>query len=215
MIQPNIRTLPLIPNLEFTHPASEEQVAETARSLEARGFHAIIVETGEQACTAVLEMIPSGAEVYNSPSRTLEQIGLAAEIEASTRVQPLRTRLRPLDRVKQQSQYRKLISGTEVLVGSVQAITRQGQVILASATGSQLSAAAFGAMQVIWVAGAQKIVPSYEEGMRRIREYCHPLEDERTRQVYGQPSAINKVLVLEAETPGRITIVLVKQILGF
>ena len=55
-----------------------------------------------------------------------------------------------------------------------------------------------------------------EEGLRRIREYRLPLESERTRQAYGQTSAINKLLIIAGEAvPGRITVVLVKQALGF
>ena len=87
--------------------------------------------------------------------------------------------------------------------------------MLASATGSQMGSAVFGADSVIWVAGTQKIVPSLEEGFRRIREHSYPLEDERTRNVYGRGSAINKILIVNGEQPGRITVVLVKQNLGF
>jgi len=54
-----------------------------------------------------------------------------------------------------------------------------------------------------------------EEGFRRIREYSYPLEDVRARQVYGIPSAINKILMVNGEIPGQITIVLVKENLGF
>jgi len=98
----------------------------------------------------------------------------------------------------------------------VHAITNQGQVLLASAVGSQISPAASGAGMVIWVVGTQKLVRTLEDGLRRIQEYSYPLEDARTRQVYGQGSAINKLLIVQGEhLAGRITIVLVKQQLGF
>jgi hypothetical protein len=55
-----------------------------------------------------------------------------------------------------------------------------------------------------------------DEGFRRIQEYSFPMEDARTRQVYGQGSAINKLLIVNGEhAPGRITIILDKQNLGF
>jgi L-lactate utilization protein LutC len=123
--------------------------------------------------------------------------------------------VRALDRATQQPEIRRLCASPDVLVGSVHAITEHGQVLIASAAGNQLAAAAFGASQVIWVAGAQKIVGSLEDGLRRLREYCQPLEDVRTRTVYGQPSALNKILIVNGELPGRITIVLVRQSLGF
>ncbi len=205
----------LAPNQEFNRLASDEQVIKTARSLEANGLHTIVVDTGEQARANVQEMIPAGTHVYNPPSRTLDEIGIAADIETATRFQPLRARLRSLDRATQQREIRQLIGSPDVVIGSVQAITEQGQVLIASASGSQLGAAVFGAGTVIWVAGTQKLVRNLEEGFRRIREYSYPLEDERARAVYGQPSAINKILIVNGEVPGRITVVLVRQDLGF
>jgi len=206
----------LLPNEEFTQLASEEQITKTVQALEANGIRTLVVETGEEARTRVLDMIPSGVEVYNSVSRTLELIGLAADIEHATRFQPVRARLRSLDRATQQREMRQLIARPDVLVGSVHAITEQGQVLLASAAGTQLAAAAVGAGTVIWVVGTQKLVRTLEDGLRRIQQYSYPLEDMRTRQVYGQPSAINKLLIVNGEMlPGRITIVLVKQNLGF
>ena len=55
-----------------------------------------------------------------------------------------------------------------------------------------------------------------EDGFRRIWEYSSPLEDVRMRQVHGRASAINKILIVNGEMiPDRITIVLVKQYVGF
>ncbi|HEY6407574.1 MAG TPA: LUD domain-containing protein [Ktedonobacteraceae bacterium] len=206
----------LAPNQEFTQLASEEQLTKTVLALEANNIRTVVTQTSEEARMRVLDLIPSGVEVYNSPSRTLELIGLAEDIEHATRFQSVRTRQHSLDRVKQRDEIRRLIASPDVLVGSVHAITEQGQVMIASALGSQLAPAAAGAGAVIWVVGTQKLVRTLDEGFRRIREYSYPLEDVRTRQVYGQGSAINKILLVNGEIqPGRITIVLVKQNLGF
>lgn len=204
------------PNREFTRLASDEQITRTIQALEAHGIRTVVVETGEEARSRVLDLIPSGADVYNSPSRTLETIGLAADIEHATRFQSVRAQVHALDHVKQRQEIRRLTASPDVLVSSVHAITEQGQVLIASALGSQLGPAASGAGSVIWVAGTQKLVRTLEDGLRRIQEYSYPLEDERTRQVYGQPSAINKLLIVQGELLlGRITLVLVKQLLGF
>jgi acyl-CoA hydrolase len=201
---------------EFTQLASEEQIAKTVQALEAHGIRAVVFESGEEARRYVLDLIPSGAEVYNSPSRTLELIGLAEDIEHPTRFQSVRARLHSLDRVTQRNEMRKLGASPDVLVGSVHAITEQGEVLIASAVGSQLGPAASGAGAVIWVVGTQKLVHTLEDGFRRIREHSLPLESERTQRVYGQASAINKLLIVNGEAyPGRMTIVLVKQLLGF
>ncbi len=205
----------MIINQEFTRLASNEQLEKTVQALEANGMQASIFETGEEAREFVLSLIPSGAVVYTPPSRTVEEIGLKGEIESATRFQPLRRRLASLDPVKDAAEYRKLVTTPDVTVGSVHAITEKGEVILASATGSQLGSAAAGAGRIIWVVGTQKLVPDLGEGFRRIRQYCLPLEDARTRQVYKTPSAANKILIVNREQPGRITIALVKQNLGF
>ncbi len=202
-------------NSEFTQLAPDEQIAKTVQALEAHSIRAVVFETGEEARSYVLDLIPSGAEVYNSPSRTLELIGLAEDIEHPTRFQSVRARLHSLDRVTQRNEMRKLGASPDVLVGSVHAITEQGEIMIASAVGSQLGPAASGAGMVIWVVGTQKLVHT-EDGFRRIREHSLPLESERTQRVYGQLSAINKLLIVSGEAyPGRITIVLVKQQLGF
>ena len=205
-----------IADSEFTQLASEEQITRTVQALEAHGMRAVVFESGEEARNYVLDLIPSGAEVYNSPSRTLELIGLTEDIEHSTRFQSVRAQLLSLDRVTQRTEMRKLGASPDVLVGSVHAITEQGEILIASAVGSQLGPAASGAGMVIWVVGTQKLVRTLEAGFRRIREYSLPLERERTQRVYGQVSAINKLLIVSGEAyPGRITIVLVKQNLGF
>jgi hypothetical protein len=205
-----------IANSEFTQLASEEQIAKTVQVLEAHGIRAAVFETGEEARKYVLDLIPSGVEVYNSPSRTLELIGLAEDIEHPARFQSVRAQLHSLDRVTQRNEMRKLEASPDVLVGSIHAITEQGEIMIASAVGSQLGPAASGAGIVIWVVGTQKLVCTLEDGFRRIREHSLPLESERTQRVYGQASAINKLLIVNGEAyPGRITVVLVKQQLGF
>ncbi len=205
-----------IADSEFTQLASEEQIIQTVQALEAHGIRAVVFESGEEARSYVLDLIPAGAEVYNSPSRTLDLIGLTEDIAHPTHFQSVRARLLTLDRVTQRNEMRRLGASPDVLVGSVHAITEQGEIMLASAVGSQLGPAASGAGMVVWVVGTQKLVHTLEDGFRRIREYSLPLESERTQRVYGQPSAINKLLIVNGEAyPGRITIVLVKQNLGF
>lgn len=200
----------------FTQLTSEQQIEQTIQALQAHGIRAVVFEAGEEARKYALDLIPDGATVYDSPSRTLEVLGISEQIEHATRFQSVRTQASTLDHVKERNKIRKLIAAPDVLMGSVHAVTEAGEVLIASASGSQLSAAACGAGKVIWIVGTQKLVGTLEEGLRRIRDYCLPLESERARQVYGGPSAINKLLTINAEhEPGRITMVLVKQQLGF
>jgi hypothetical protein len=69
---------------------------------------------------------------------------------------------------------------------------------------------------VIWVAGAQKIVKDVSEGLRRIEEYCYPLEQEHTQKLYNMDTSVNKVLIFNREfRPGRVTLIIVKEKVGF
>lgn len=205
----------LAPNAEFARLASDEQIATAVAALTANGMEALVVESRAEARSRVLDLLPEGAEVFTSMSRTLDMLGLSADINDSSSYRPLRPQLKALDREKQGREWRRLQSSPEYVVGSVHAVTEQGQVLIASASGSQLASYVFGATHVIWVVGAQKIVRDLEEGLRRVREYSYPLEHERI-QALGMPgSFVAKLLLVERERPGRISVILVKEALGF
>ena len=103
-----------------------------------------------------------------------------------------------------------------VVVGSVHAVSEDGHVVVGSFTGSQLGPYAAGAGAVIWVVGAQKVVPDLDAAFRRLRTYSFPREDERLHAAYGIGSALNKILIVDGETtPGRITVLLVREPIGY
>lgn len=205
----------MAPNLAFAKLASEAQIQKMTKALEANGIKVLIAETGEEAKNMVLGLVPQGAEVYSNMSKTLDTLGLSAEFDKSGRYNAVRPRVLALDRKTQADEIRKLRTIPDYIVGSVHAITEAGEVLTASGTGSQISSYAYGAGKVIWVVGTQKIVNDLNEGFRRIKEYSHPLEDARMQEAYGVNSSLNKILVLSRDMPGRITIVLVKEELGF
>ena len=201
---------------EFSRLASRQQIGAVAHALERSGITATVVDSGEEARQAVRSLLPVGAEVYNNTSRTLEAIGVAEDIERSGQYQPLRPRLYRMDRQMQGREMRQLSAAPDWVVGSVHAVTEDGSLLIASASGSQLGPIVSGAGHVILVIGGQKIVPDLNTGLRRIYEYCFPLEDLRARQAYGVPSGVNNLLIInKAIAPGRITAILVNEQLGF
>lgn len=206
----------LAPNMAFAELAAEEQIRRTAQALEANGMRTYVANNGDEARHIVFDLLPEGAEVFTSISKTLETLGISTEIEQSGRFHAIRPKLYELYQQNRTDEMRKLGASPDFVIGSVHAITEEGQVLVASGSGSQLGPYVFGAGQVIWVAGTQKIVRNLDEGMRRIKEYAYPLEDVRARQVYGKPSRINKVLLVNGEgKQDRITVILVKENLGF
>ena len=207
--------LPIL-NPEFGVLVSDGRIAAAAEALGRNGFRALVVDTGEEARLRVRDLLPDGAEVFNNTSRTLESIGVADDIERSGRFQAIRLRLYQMDREMQRREMRVLAAAPEYVVGSVHAVTDDGSILIASASGSQLGPLVSGAAQVILVIGGQKIVADLETGLRRIREYCYPLEDERARRVYGVPSGVNNILIINRVlVPQRVTAILVKEELGF
>jgi hypothetical protein len=200
---------------EFTELASEELIATSAAALEHNGVRSLRAATGPEAREMVRTLLPDGAEVYNNTSQTLQEIGVADDIERSGRYQPLRPRLYRMDREMQRREMRTLAAAPDFVVGSVHALTEGGSLLIASASGSQLGPLVSGGGQVILVIGAQKIVRDVSAGMRRIYEYCFPLEDARARRAYGVPSGVNNILIInKVVAAGRVTAVIVDERLG-
>ena len=201
---------------EFGRLVPKAYLEAAAEALRHNGMTALLVDSAEQARSEAVSLLPVGAEVYNNTSRTLETIGLAEDIERSGRYQPLRLQLYQMDREMQGREMRQLAAAPDFVVGSVHAVTAQGSLIIASASGSQLGPLVSGAGHVIVVVGGQKVVPDLDTGLRRINEYCFPLEDQRARQAYGVPSGVNNILIVNhLVARGRITVILVNQLLGF
>ena len=201
---------------EFTELASGERIAKAAAALEGNGIRPLLATTGADARVLVSSLLVDGAEVYNNTSQTLKAIGVADDIERSGRYHPLRLRLYRMDQEMQGREMRILAASPDYVVGSVHALTEGGSLLIASASGSQLGPLASGAGRVIFVIGAQKLVSDVANGIRRIYEYCYPLEDARARQAYAAPSGVNNILIInKVVSPGRVTAIIVKEPLGF
>jgi hypothetical protein len=201
---------------EFSRLSSVERLDSVAQALNDNGFNAQSVETGAEARQIVASLLPVGAEVFNNTSRTLESIGVADDIERLGPYEPLRLRLFGMDREMQAREMRVLAAAPDYVVGSAHAVTEEGSLLIASASGSQLGPIVSGAAHVILVIGGQKVVADLEAGIRRIYEYSLPLEDRRAREAYGLPSGVNNILIMnKVVAPDRVTAILVHEVLGF
>lgn len=206
----------LIPNREFAILAGAEQIERTVKSLEANGIHTLIARDGAEARRLFFELVPDGAEVFLGASVTLEKLGIKDEIDKSGRFNALRPKMFAMNRETQGREIRKLGGAPDYAAGSVHAVTEDGRVLIASNTGSQLGPYASGAGKVIWVVGAQKIVKDVNEGLRRIEEYCYPLEEVHMQELYKMSTSVSKVLIINREIrPNRVTMIIVKEELGF
>jgi hypothetical protein len=200
---------------EFAVPASEQTLQRVAERMRERNIEVVIVDDGDQARTVVLERLPEGAEVHTGKSKTLQDAGIFAAVHDTNRYDALRNRFTKMDRQTQAREIRKLISGPDFMVGSVNAVTEDGVLVASSASASQLGPYASTAGKVILVVGSQKIVPDLETALRRIRNYVLPWEDAQVRKMMNIGSFVGKTLIIEREwVDGRMWVILVRSPIG-
>lgn len=204
------------PNPQFAKLAEEANIKKTIEALQNNGFNVVVAENAEEAKKHALDLIPEKSEVYQVTSTTLDQIGLSEVINNSDKYASVRNKIRSMDRQTQHHEMKKLGDTPNYVIGSVHAVTEDGKVAIASRSGSQLPSYAHGADHVVWVVSTKKIVKDLDEALKRIYEYSLPLESVRVQKAYGmQHSVVEKILIFNSESPGRINIILVKEDLGF
>jgi hypothetical protein len=205
-----------IPATLFADPAPAQRLERAAAALTAHGFTVEILDDAAAARARIKDLIPAGASVFTGASETLRQSGIDADINASGRYPAVRPRVLAMDRATEADDIRRLLANPDVVVGSVAALIETGSLVVASGSGSQLPSYAGGAGRAIWIVGAQKVVPDLSTALRRVEDHCLPLESARTQAAYGSPSAINRLLILNAEPhPGRGIVLLLREAIGF
>jgi acyl-CoA hydrolase len=199
----------------FTTLPDEHALQASVVALEEHGFSVEVVGDLDAARQAVLARIPEGASVMTNTSVTLAETGIAGAIDNGGRWESARNKMFALDFASQAQEMKAIGGQPDYALGSVHAVTRDGTLVIASASGSQLASYAWGAANVIFVVSAQKLVPTLEAAHERIYQHSLPLEDARAQATYGQHSQVGKILEIHQELPGRIHIVLIRQRVGF
>jgi hypothetical protein len=205
-----------VPAASFTDAAPAETLERVAAALRENNFAVEILDDAAAARTRVKDLVPEGASVFTGASETLRLSGIDEDLNSSGRYESVKARSVTMDRATQLAEIWRMLACPDVIVGSVAAVTETGSLVAASASGSQLAGYSGAAARVIWVVGAQKVVPDLSTALRRIEDHCLSLENERCMEAYGVPSALNRILVLNAEPhPGRGTVLLLREAIGF
>jgi LUD domain len=199
----------------FTAAPDDATIDATVVALEEHGFSVEVADDLDAARQAVLARIPHGATVMTNTSVTLDETGISAAINDGGPYDSARNRMIALDFATQVQQMKEIAGQPDYALGSAHAVTRDGTLLIASASGSQLASYAWGAANVILVIGTQKLVPSLEAARERIFQHTLELEDARAQATYGQHSYVGKMLEIRQELPGRIHLVLVRQPVGY
>jgi L-lactate utilization protein LutC len=196
--------------------ASNGIISKTVSALEKRKVETFVVENGMQALEKALEIVPKRSTVYLNSSVTLDSIGLSKIIDASADYVSVRKRITQIQDEKDRLAARKAgMAAADITIGSAQAVTMEGQIVFGSRSGSQVAANSFMAAHVLLVIGTQKIVPTLDEAILRIRQYCIDKEDERLNRKPALDS-LTKILIIEGDIfPKRMNVILVKEKLGY
>jgi len=198
------------------HLPDEAAIARTVEALRARNIHVIVTNTGEEAHHALIQLLPEGAEICDSTSETLDAIGFSAFVRGNPRYTDLHDGYAAEPDLAKRNELRRRASIADYFIGSVQAISETGEVFVASATGSQLAPYAYAAKRVIWVVGIQKIAPTFDAAMQRVRGHTLARHDQWLADMGRAPTPIGKLGIIEHESQaGRITLILVKELLGW
>lgn len=196
--------------------ADRDVLAQTAEEIKKHGIEVKIVENRAAALALLKEIIPKGADVFNGSSMTLKEIGFLDYLSEQTNWNNLHMQiLMEKDQEKRKEMRRKAVTA-DYFLSSVNAISQNGELVACDASGSRVTALPYAAKHVVLVAGTQKICADLEEAIQRVREYVYPLENKRAKEAYGFNSSLGKWVIIEREPmPGRITLILVKEKLGF
>lgn len=199
---------------QFDALPDEQTVATTVSALESHGFTVEVVDDLTAARKAALARIPHGARVWKNTSITLDETGISAEVDAPGG--PYESvRLQMTAQNYASREMKEIAAAPDYALGSVHAITEDGEVLIGSASGSQFATVAWGAEHVVLVVGLQKVVPNLETARRRVREHSLALENVRAQEAYGQNSHLNKTLEIYGDMPGRMHLVLIRQVIGY
>lgn len=204
---------------KYAELVSSEVLNITKENLVKNGFLVETVDTKAEALEKIKSLIPSGASVMNGSSITLNQIGFVDYLKDGNHGwNNLHANILAETDKEKQAKLRKESVLSDFYLGSAHAVSETGEVLIASATGSQMPHLVFTSQNIILAVSTKKIAKDLTDAMNRIQEHVVPLEDERMKTV-GYPGTVySKLLVLKSEPAmmGRkFTILFINEDLGF
>lgn len=199
--------------------ASNKVIEKTIDALKGRGINVELVRDKKEALNLLFKMIPPDSDIMTAGSTTLEQIGLIDIFrKGEHKWKYHKDKIFSEKDPEKRSELRKNSSLSDYFLGSVHAVTENGEVLVASNTGSQIPSYAFTSKNVIWIVGTQKIVKNISKGLERIRKYTYKLEDKRMKDEGYSGTSIGKILIFENEAKSlnrEVTLIFVNEKLGF
>lgn len=200
----------------YDQQPDDDTIDDVVANIEDRNIEVHTFESGAEARAHLEAQISDGETVMNGHSTTLKEIGFTEVLEAADGFEFLDNQIEAIDDDEERFEARRNAVTADVFFDSVNAIAESGELLGANALGNSVSAWPFAAEQLVLVGSTNKIVPSWDAAVERIREYALPLEDARAEEVYGQGSTVGKLVSLEQErVDDRTQLVLLDERHGF
>ncbi len=205
--------------MDYAKLASKDSVDKTVKALEGKGYQVSIAGNGQEALEKIKSLIPQGASVMNGSSKTLEAIGYSDFLKSGqSGWNNLHAKVDAENDPEKRNVLRKEALMSDFYLGSVHAVTEDGQMIIASNSGSQIPHLAYTSPNIILVIGIQKIVPDLNAALTRLETYVFPQEDARMKEKGAPGSMISKILIFRNENlriGRKINIIFINEKLGF
>ena len=205
--------------MNYNDLASDISVNKVTKALQRIGYIVYRVEEGSEALNKIKKIITRGSSVMNGSSVTLEQIGYIDYLKSGKHGWiDLHARVNAENDKEKRAKLRKESTLSDYYLGSVHALTEDGEFVIASNTSSQLPHVVYNSPNLIFVVSTKKIVPALEIAMRRLEDYVYPLEDKASMAKYNSHTGLNKVLIIKGEVTSstrKINFILVNENLGF
>jgi len=218
----------MIAKSDHKKDSSRLQAAAVIRNLKKRGMDGIFCETSARAVEETCGMIPAGSLVGLGGSETIIEANL---LDALRRMD-----IRLLDRYKEGigkgevDEMRRQGMAADVYICSSNAITADGRLVNMDGTGNRVAAMIFGPKKVIVMAGMNKVAPDLDSAIARVRNIAAPANSLRVNvetpcsktgfcqdpHCHPPQRICCQLVITEASmTPGRVTVVLIGETLGY
>ena len=192
-------------------------------NLTRNGFGVIRVATASEAFVTAKSFVHDGLHVGLGGSTTVAQIGLLDWLQSHETI-TLSNQYEPGITPEENYQRRRQGLLSDLYITGCNAITEAGELVNVDGDGNRVAAQIFGPLKLLLIASVNKIVPDREAAFERIRTLVAPLNIERmnTKALsmgkeprWNAENIANKYAWIDSDKPGRTTIILVDEPLGF
>lgn len=207
----------------------DQKIENLIQCWQKRNIRGAFCKTRQEAVKKTLEIIPLSATIGISGSVTLDELQIVKQLEARGAC-VYNTYKAGISR-EESLEIRKQGAQADYYLASANAISEKGELVFFSAYGNR-TAGISSAKNTIIICGINKLTPDLESALKRAREYATPLNCKRLNwnaacfadgvckeEICYAPEYKRmccQVLIIEGEVaPGRMTVILVGENLGF